>query len=108
MIQRARLGGTDLEFYPLRDLARDGIEDPSGLPMTVKILLEGLVRLVEAGVTEESNIGVLAHWPALPPAAPELPFLPPRLLMQAFTSVPALFYLPAIGSAVDGASEDAG
>src|SRR5438477_2863524 len=108
MIQRARLGGTDLEFYPLRDLARAGIEDPSGLPMTVKILLEGLVRLVEAGVTEESNIGVLAHWPALPPADAELPFLPARVLMQDFTGVPAVVDLAAMRSAMQRAGKDAG
>src|SRR5437667_16277 len=108
MIQRARLGGTDLEFYPLRDLARAGIEDPSGLPMTVKVLLEGLVRLVEAGVTEESNVGVLAHWPAVAPATAELPFLPARVLMQDFTGVPAVVDLAAMRSAMKRAGKDAG
>src|SRR5881398_1163537 len=108
MIQRARLGGTDLEFYPLNDLARAGIEDPSGLPMTVKVLLEGLVRLVEAGVTEESNVGVLAHWPAVAPAGAELPFLPARVLMQDFTGVPAVVDLAAMRSAMKRAGKDAG
>src|SRR3989441_8695414 len=108
MIQRARLGGTDLEFYPLNDLAQAGIEDPSGLPMTVKVLLEGLVRLAEAGVTEESNIGVLARWPAVPPASSELPFLPARVLMQDFTGVPAVVDLAAMRSAMQRAGKDAG
>src|SRR6267143_100603 len=108
MIQRARLGGTDLEFYPLNDLARAGIEDPSGLPMTVKVLLEGLVRLAEAGVTEESNVGVLAHWPAVAPATAELPFLPARVLMQDFTGVPAVVDLAAMRSAMQRAGRDAG
>src|SRR5437588_2862871 len=108
MIQRTRLGGSDLEFYPLHDLAQAGIEDPSGLPMTVKVLLEGLVRLVEAGVTEESNVGVLAHWPAVPPANSELPFLPARVLMQDFTGVPAVVVLAAMRSAMQRAVKDAG
>src|SRR5437588_5951388 len=108
MIQRTRLGGSDLEFYPLHDLAQAGIEDPSGLPMTVKVLLEGLVRLVEAGVTEESNVGVLAHWPAVPPANSELPFLPARVLMQDFTGVPAVVDLAAMRSAMQRAGKDAG
>src|SRR5438874_11719218 len=103
MIQRARLGGTDLEFYPLRDLARAGIEDPSGLPMTVKVLLEGLVRLVEAGVTEESNVGVLAHWPSVASATAELSFLSARFLMHDFTWLCAVFDLSAFGSALLGA-----
>src|SRR3989449_655203 len=108
MIQRARLGGTDLEFYPLNDLARAGIEDRGGLPMTVKVLLEGLVRLAEAGVTEESNVGVLAHWPAVAPATAELPFLPARVLMQDFTGVPAVVDLAAMRSAMQRAGKDAG
>src|SRR3989442_12155529 len=108
MIQRARLGGTDLEFYPLNDLAQAGIEDPSGLPMTVKVLLEGLVRLAETGVTEESNVGVLAHWPAVAPATAELPFLPRRVLMQGFTGVPPVVTLAAMRSAMQRAGKDAG
>jgi len=108
VIQRARLSGTELEFYALNDLAKAGIEDPSGLPMTVKVLLEGLVRLAEAGVTEESNIGVLAHWPALPTADAELPFLPARVLMQDFTGVPAVVDLGAMRSAMQRAGKDAG
>ena len=108
MIERARLRGTNLEFYPLNELAKAGIEDPSGLPMTVKVLLEGLVRLAEAGVTLESNIGVLAHWPALPPADAELPFLPARVLMQDFTGVPAVVDLAAMRSAMQRAGRNAG
>src|SRR3989442_9206423 len=108
MIQRARLGGTDLEFYPVNDLAQAGIEDPSGLPMTVKVLLEGLVRLAEAGVTEESNVGVLTHWPAVAPATAGLPFLPPRVLMQDFTGVPAGVDLAAMRSAMQRARKNAG
>ena len=108
MIQRARLTGTDLEFYPLNDLGKAGIEDPSGLPMIVKVLLEGLVRLAEGGVTEESNVGVLAHWPAVPPANSELPFLPARVLMQDFTGVPAVVDLAAMRSAMQRAGKDAG
>src|SRR3989454_523107 len=108
MIQRARLGGTDLEFYPLNDLAKAGIEEPNGLPMTVKVLLEGLVRLAEAGVTEESNIGVLARWPAVPPASSELPFLPARFLMQVFTGVTAVVDLAAMRSTMQRAGKNAG
>jgi len=108
VIQRAKLSGTGLEYYPLQHLAGAGVEDPSGLPMTVKVLLEGLVRLVEAGVTDESNIEALARWPALPQAEAELPFLPARVLMQDFTGVPAVVDLAAMRSAMRRAGKDAG
>src|SRR5690349_23135716 len=75
--------------------------------MTVKVLLEGLIRLVEAGVTDESNIAALANWPTPAPAA-ELPFLPARVLMQDFTGVPAVVDLAAMRSAMKRAGRDAG
>ena len=76
--------------------------------MTVKVLLEGVIRLVESGVTEGSNIEALARWPALPPAGSELPFLPARVLMQDFTGVPAVVDLAAMRSAMKRAGKDAG
>ncbi|HSS61768.1 MAG TPA: aconitate hydratase AcnA [Candidatus Limnocylindrales bacterium] len=100
MVERSRLGGTEVEFYPLQGLG-------AGLPMTVKVLLEGLVRLVESGVTEESNIAALAGWPAPSPGS-ELPFLPARVLMQDFTGVPAVVDLAAMRSAMQRAGKDAG
>jgi aconitate hydratase len=104
----ARLKGTELEFYPLSSLPKAGATDPSLLPMTVKVLLEGLVRLAEAGTTEESNIAALATWPAAPPPDSELPFLPARVLMQDFTGVPAVVDLAAMRSAMKRAGKDAG
>src|SRR5437879_13202976 len=100
MIQRARLAGTDLEFYPLKGLG-------DGLPMTVKVLLEGLIRLAGAGTPPEGTIGTLAKWPAPSPGS-ELPFLPARVLMQDFTGVPAVVDLAAMRSAMQRAGKDAG
>jgi len=101
MPSREKLKGTDLDFYPIRDLG-------DGLPMTVKVLLEGLIRLAQSGVTEESNVDLLARWPAVPPADSELPFLPARVLMQDFTGVPAVVDLAAMRSAMTRAGKDAG
>ena len=101
MVTRTRLAGTELDFYPIRQLGEN-------LPMTVKVLLEGLVRLAETGVTEESNVEVLARWPAEPPTNSELPFLPARVLMQDFTGVPAVVDLAAMRSAMQRAGKDAG
>src|SRR6267378_1365494 len=108
MIQRARLGGTDLDFYPLAALPKAGLPDASSLPMTVKVLLEGLVRLAETGTTAEENVKALAAWPAAPSKDAELPFLPARVLMQDFTGVPAVVDLAAMRSAMKRAGKDAG
>ncbi|HVS50499.1 MAG TPA: aconitate hydratase AcnA [Candidatus Dormibacteraeota bacterium] len=108
MISRSKLTGTELEFYPLSSLSKAGMHDPSGLPMTVKVLLEGLVRLAEAGTTAEENVQALASWPAPPSKDTELPFLPARVLMQDFTGVPAVVDLAAMRSAMKRAGKDAG
>ncbi|HET9782763.1 MAG TPA: aconitate hydratase AcnA [Candidatus Dormibacteraeota bacterium] len=100
MVERKKLSGSDFEFYPLQGLGEN-------LPMTVKVLLEGLVRLVENGVTDEQNIAALARWPAPAPGS-ELPFLPARVLMQDFTGVPAVVDLAAMRSAMTRAGKDAG
>ena len=101
MIERRRLAKTDVEYYPLGEAG-------DGLPMTVKVLLESLARLAEAGVTDQSNVEALARWPAPPPAEAELPFLPARVLMQDFTGVPAVVDLAAMRSAMKRAGKDAG
>jgi aconitate hydratase len=108
VITRTRLGGTELEFYPLSALPKSGVADPSLLPITVKVLLEGLIRLVEAGTTDEKNIAALATWPAARGEDVELPFLPARVLMQDFTGVPAVVDLAAMRSAMKRAGKDAG
>src|SRR4029077_19229749 len=100
---RKQLSGTDLDYYPLAPLP-----DAAGLPMTVKVLLEGLLRLAEAGTTNEKSVRALAAWPAKPPSDAELPFLPARVLMQDFTGVPAVVDLAAMRSAMKRAGKDAG
>ncbi|HEY1419501.1 MAG TPA: aconitate hydratase AcnA [Candidatus Dormibacteraeota bacterium] len=108
MAARKKLAGTDLEFYPLNEIARPGVQDASRMPKTVKVLLEGLVRLAEAGTTDAKNVAALASWPAPPPKDAELPFLPARVLMQDFTGVPAVVDLAAMRSAMQRAGKDAG
>jgi aconitate hydratase len=103
-----RLSGTDLEFHALSALPKAGLPDPSGLPMTVKVLLEGLLRRSKAGATRGDNVPALAAWPAPPPKDTELPFLPARVLMQDFTGVPAVVDLAAMRSAMQRAGRDAG
>ena len=107
IVSSSRLPGTDLEFHPLSELAKAGLPDPSNLPMTVKVLLEGLIRLSLGGTTSEDNVRALAAWPDPPADGAELPFLPARVLMQDFTGVPAVVDLAAMRSAMQRAGKDA-
>ena len=100
------LGKTGLSYHSLERLAEAGLPDPSGLPMTVKVLLEGLVRAAAAGDSDEVSVAALAAWPAAPPEAAQLPYRPSRVLMQDFTGVPAVVDLAAMRSAMQRAGLD--
>jgi aconitate hydratase len=105
---RQRLASTTLDYYPLSRLAEAGFGDPARLPMTVKILLEGLLRESDSGRVSEVSLRALTRWPERPPAGAELPYLPSRVLLQDFTGVPAVVDLAAMRSAMQRAGKDAG
>src|SRR5947208_10967586 len=105
---RQRLASTDLDYYPLNRLAEAGFGDPAKLPITVKILLEGLVRQADGGRVSETRRRALTLWPKRPPADAEVPYLPARVLLQDFTGVPAVVDLAAMRSAMQRAGKDAG
>src|SRR6202049_3901218 len=105
---RQRLASTTLDYYPLTRLQEAGLGDPTGLPMTIKILLEGLLRHAEVGSVQERSLRALPRWPEPAPADAEVPFLPSRILLQDFTGVPAVVDLAAMRSAMQRAGKDAG
>src|SRR5437588_2854298 len=82
--------------------------DLDSLPVTVKVLLEGLLRAFADGKVDEASVAALARWPQPPPADAELPFTPTRVLLQDFTGVPAVVDLAAMRSAMERAGKDAG
>src|SRR2546428_466208 len=105
---RQRLASTALDYYPLNRLGEAGFGDPARLPITVKILLEGLLRQADAGRVSETSLRALTRWPERPPAEAEVPYLPSRVLLQDFTGVPAVLDLAAMRSAMQRAGKDAG
>jgi aconitate hydratase len=104
---RDRLKGTDLDYYRLDRLQTSGVADPAKLPMTVKVMLEGLLRQVEAGQTDEISVRALAKWPTPPTNGAQIPYRPARVLLQDFTGVPAVVDLAAMRSAMRRAGKDA-
>jgi aconitate hydratase len=103
---KAELAGFQGSFIHRLDSRSDA--DLEKLPMTVKILLEGLLRAAARGSVEEADVAALARWPAEPAAEAELPFTPARVLLQDFTGVPAVVDLAAMRSAMARAGKDAG
>ena len=97
---RAQLAG-GLTYYRLDALARRGVGDVSRLPMTVKILLENLLRHAGERFVSDDDVVALAGWDGrLPERDRERAFVPARVLLQDLTGVPAVVDLAAMRSAV--------
>jgi aconitate hydratase len=105
---RAALGGVDgVDMYRLDRLASLGVGDPSGLPVTVKILLENLLRHSAEPHVVEGDVEALVNWTAGGGGDDrERAFTPARVLLQDFTGVPAVVDLAAMRSAMSRAGGD--
>ena len=102
---RERLETADgaLDIYSLPWLAETGVADVSRLPLTVRILVENLLRRAGSRDVADEDVRALARWPE--PAA-DVAFMPGRVLMQDFTGVPAVVDLAAMRGAVARAGGD--
>ncbi|HEU5287558.1 MAG TPA: aconitate hydratase AcnA, partial [Candidatus Limnocylindria bacterium] len=95
------LTGTDARYYPLTQVG-----DTTKLPMTVKILLEQMIRAAATGGASDRDIAALAKYPAPPPEGASVPFRPTRILLQDYTGVPAAVDLAAMRAAMQRAGKD--
>jgi len=101
VFKSAGLPETQLRYFPLSQAG-----DFSRLPMTVKILLEGVLRAAATGDATARDESALAKYPAAPPADAAVPFRPSRILLQDFTGVPAAVDLAAMRAAMHRAGKD--
>ncbi len=92
------VGGREYEIFRLAALA--GHFDVAGLPFSLKVLLENLLRTEGTGTVRAADIEALAGWdPAAQPSI-EIAFTPARVLMQDLTGVPAVVDLAAMRDAM--------
>src|SRR6266536_4700429 len=87
-------------YYRLGSLIEGGNRQVERLPMTVKVLLENLLRNVGNGVVRDSEVEDLANWSPTSTELREFSFYPARVLLQDFTGVPAAVDLAAMRSAM--------
>jgi len=94
--------GTDGIFYSLPALEKAGLGKISRLPVSIRIVLESVLRNFDGGKkVSEQSIRDLAAWTPNGERVSEIPFIVARVLLQDFTGVPLLVDLAAMRSAVD-------
>lgn len=101
---RTHLDGTEMDYYALSCLPRLGLGNLDRLPVTVKILLEMLLRDERAPMDVVTG---LARWAGESPLPTlEIPFRPARVLLHDYTGSPALVDLAAMRAAMARAGKD--
>ena len=87
-------------LYLLPALEEQGIGTISRLPVSIRIVLESVLRNCDGKKVQRKDIETLAKWNAKKPANEEIPFVVARIVLQDFTGVPLVVDLAAMRSAV--------
>ncbi|MER3630939.1 MAG: aconitate hydratase, partial [Blastocatellia bacterium] len=99
--------GSDGVFYSLPQLEAEGIGRISRLPVSIRIVLESVLRNYDGGTKiSEENVRSLANWKPNEPRTQEIPFVVARVVLQDFTGVPLLVDLAAMRSAAARTGKD--
>ena len=100
-LQTFELGnGRPGKFYSLPALEKAGVGPISKLPVSIRIVLESVLRNCDGKKVHEANVKELANWKATETRTAEIPFVVARIVLQDFTGVPLLVDLAAMRSAV--------
>ena len=99
--QKFDLGdGRQGEFYSLPVLEEASVGPVSKLPVSIRLVLESVLRNCDGKKVTEHNVRALANWQPNAERMEEIPFIVARIVLQDFTGVPLLVDLAAMRSAV--------
>jgi len=87
-------------LYSLPQLEKAGVGAVSKLPVSIRLVLESVLRNCDGKRVTEQNVSALANWKPNAPRTEEIPFVVARIVLQDFTGVPLLVDLAAMRSAV--------
>ena len=94
-------------YYSLKAL-EENLEDTTleGLPISIRIVLESVLRNCDGTRISEQDVINLANWNALNTSDDEIPFVVSRVVLQDFTGVPLLVDLAAMRDAASEQGKD--
>src|SRR5713226_8896904 len=95
------------QLYSLPKLESAGLGAISRLPVSIRIVLESVLRNVDGKKISEDDVRSLAKWQAKAERTEEVPFMVARVLLQDFTGVPLLVDLAAMRSTDERFGTDA-
>jgi aconitate hydratase A / 2-methylisocitrate dehydratase len=86
-------------YFSLPALEKAGLGNISRLPVSLRIVLESVLRNCDGKRVSEENVRSLAQWKPNAKRTEEIPFVVSRIVLQDFTGVPLLVDLAAMRSA---------
>jgi len=89
------VAGKTYTYFSIPEAAK-AIGDVSRLPVSLKVLLENVLRFEDGQAYTVDDARAVSGWLANASSAKEVPFKPARILMQDFTGVPAVVDLAAM------------
>ncbi|MBU6487624.1 MAG: aconitate hydratase AcnA [Burkholderiales bacterium] len=84
------------KFYSLPQLGKALNVKIDRLPLSIRIVLESVLRNYDEKKVSEEHIKQLAHWKPNAPRVDEIPFVVARVVLQDFTGVPLLADIAAM------------
>src|SRR5689334_23641981 len=88
--------GASGRYYSLPALEKAGVGRVSRLPVSLRIVLESVLRNCDGKKVTEEHVRQLAGWRPNAPRTEEIPFVVARVVLQDFTGVPLLCDLAAM------------
>src|SRR3990170_7289123 len=95
-----KVGGESYDIFRLDLLGKAGFNNISRLPVSLKVLMENLLRQEDNHHVNQGDIEALANWNPKVKSEKEIAFMPARVLMQDLTGVPAVVDLAAMREAM--------
>ncbi len=95
-LKEFKIGSKSGQFYSLPALGKALNRDLSRLPVSIRIVLESVLRNCDGKKVTEEHVRELAGWKPTAERTAEIPFVVARIVLQDFTGVPLLADLAAM------------
>lgn len=90
------IGSNTAKYYSLPELGKQLGIDVQSLPVSIRIVLESVLRNCDGKKITEEHVRQLANWQPVAKREDEIPFVVARVVLQDFTGVPLLADLAAM------------
>ena len=101
-----KINNNEYYYYSLKLAEKNGLDEISKLPKSLKVLLENLLRYEDDETVTKSQILALQSWLKNKKSDTEIAYRPARVLLQDYTGIPAVADLAAMREAVKEKNKD--